>query len=146
MSQVNEALGAFDHGYNCAQSVFAAYAPTLGMDEQTAARVAAAFGGGIARTGGICGALSGALMVIGLRHGATSPEDQVAKQHCYEVAQELIRRFNQEQGATCCRDILGLDFGTPEGQAAAKARDVHHTVCPGCVRTAARLLDELLNR
>ena len=67
MSKAEVAVDCFEEGFNCSQAVVSAFAPELGLDRETALRVAAAFGGGMGRTGETCGAVSGALMVIGMQ-------------------------------------------------------------------------------
>ena len=95
------------------------------MDQEAALRVAAAFGGGLARSGGPCGAMSGALMVIGLQHGMVSADAPQAKEHTYKIAQEFVERFRSANGAVDCRELLGHDMSTPEGRQAIKAGKIY---------------------
>lgn len=134
-------LELFGAGYNCAQATFAALAERFGLDEGQALRIAAAFGGGIARSGDICGALSGALMALGLNRGSveTSPE---IKDAMYQRAKALIAAFSESCGATNCRDLLGFDLSTPEGAALAATRNTHKTICENLVKTAIALAAE----
>jgi C_GCAxxG_C_C family probable redox protein len=141
-SRVDVAVSRFSEGFSCSQSVLAAFAPELGLDANAALRVSAAFGGGMGRTGGICGAVTGALMVLGLRYGPTVA-DKVAKELTYEQAREFIARFEARQGATTCADLLGVNIGTPEGQAAAREANLFRTTCPGLVTSAAAILEEM---
>ena len=135
------AVELFSAGYNCAQAAFVATAPEFGMDEASAIKVSAAFGGGIARSGNICGALSGALMALGLKRAPveTSPEIKAA---VYARAQKLIAAFSERCGAVDCRDLSGCDLSTPEGAARFASRNVHKTVCENLVRTAIALVAE----
>jgi len=134
-------LELFNAGYNCAQACFVAVAPELGMSEVEAIKVCAGFGGGIARTGNTCGALSGALMALGLKRAGveTSPE---IKNGFYLRSQALISAFTQKCGAVNCRDLLGCDLSTPEGSAEALSRNVHKTICVNLVKTAIALVAE----
>ncbi len=68
--KAERAAELFQKGYNCSQSVIGAYAEELGVPEETALRMAAGFGGGIGRCGEACGALTGGVMVVGLRTGS----------------------------------------------------------------------------
>jgi len=140
----NRGLELFNSGYNCAQACFAAVAPDLGMSELEAIKVAAAFGGGIARTGNTCGALSGALMALGLkRAGAeTSPE---IKNAFYLRSQALVNAFTQKCGAVNCRDLLGCHIGAPEGMKQAQEQNLFKTVCPKLVAEASQILSEMLD-
>ena len=132
----------FSDGFSCSQSVLAAFAPKLGLDVDAALRVSAAFGGGMGRTGGTCGAVTGALMVLGLRYGS-SVADKVAKEITYAQARDFIARFEARHGATACADLLGVNIGTPEGQAAARETNLFKTVCPELVASAAAILEEM---
>ena len=89
----------FRDGNNCAQSVFGAFAGEFGMDGDTALRVSCALGGGVGRMREVCGAVSGAAMVIGMRLG---PD----KTRVYPVVQEFGRRFREACGSIVCRELL----------------------------------------
>lgn len=130
----------FRTGYNCAQSTFAALAPRYGLSEADALRTTSAFGGGIARTGGICGALSGVLMALSLKRGVpeTSPE---IKNAIYDSARNLIDAFVETWGSANCAELTGCDPATEEGRAAAAARNVHDTLCTRFIASAIELLD-----
>jgi len=143
MSTVDDALTIFNQGYNCAQAVLMACGPELGMERETCTRVAAAFGAGIARTGETCGAVTGALMVLGLQHWDITRTDAEAKAALYQRAQEFLAQFTKQHHSVLCRDLLGCDLSTPEGAALARERDFHHTLCPRFVQAAVELLAEL---
>lgn len=140
-----EALAAalFEQGFTCGQAVLAAHAARLGLERDAALRAACAFGGGVARTGGTCGAVNGALVAIGLAHGRTRVEDLAAREKTYEATRAFLDRFRAEHGALACRDLLGVDIGTPEGHQAAQDAGLFRTRCPGFVRGAARLVGTL---
>jgi C_GCAxxG_C_C family probable redox protein len=91
-----------------------------------------------------CGAVTGALMAIGLHAGTVDAADREGKDRCYRLAHLFIERFTARHASVNCSELLGLDLGTPDGFAAAMARDIHHNVCPAFVRSAAELLEELL--
>jgi C_GCAxxG_C_C family probable redox protein len=140
----DKAARLFDSGFNCAQSVFLAFAPELGMDEKTAARVACPFGAGMGRRARTCGAVSGALLALGLRFGMTSCSDQEAKEKTYELTRDFIAAFEKRHGALDCSALLGCDIGTPEGLAEMRDKGLHGTVCAGLVRSAAEMAERLL--
>jgi C_GCAxxG_C_C family probable redox protein len=141
-NRINLALSSFGEGFNCSQSVLAAFAPDLGLDADAALRVSAAFGGGMGRTGGTCGAVTGALMVLGLRHGSAIA-DKAAKELTYAQARDFIARFEARHDATSCADLLGVNIGTPEGHSAARDAQLFKTVCPALVASAAAILQEM---
>ena len=106
------ANGRFARGFNCAQSIFSAFAERFGVSSELALRLSAPFGAGLARQGEVCGALSGALMILGLQYGRDRPND---KEDIYQLAHEFIYQFQQRHGAILCRELLGHDISTPEG-------------------------------
>jgi C_GCAxxG_C_C family probable redox protein len=138
------AAARMEQGFNCAQAVLGAFAADFGLDQDTAMRLASPFGGGMGRTAGTCGAVSGALMVLGLKHGMSRPEDTQAKERAYALAAELIRRFEDRRGTVVCRELLGRDISTPDGLAGARQEGLFASTCPVFVRTAAELVAALL--
>ena len=135
------AAARFDQGFNCAQAVFSAFATQLGLEEKAALKLASPFGGGVARRGSICGAVSGALMAFGLVHGAETP---AGKEEIYRRSQELLRRFEEKHGSILCRDLIGCDLSTPAGRQEAAEKGVSRSICPGLVREAAGIAREML--
>jgi C_GCAxxG_C_C family probable redox protein len=141
-SRTDLALARFSEGFSCSQSVLAAFAPDLGLDADAALRVSAAFGGGMGRLGHTCGAVTGALMALGLKDGATVP-DPAAKERTYALTREFIARFEARHGATACADLLGVNIGTPEGQVAEREANLFKMTCPGLVASAVAILQEM---
>jgi len=144
LAVVGRAEALFREGFNCSQSVLMAFAPGLGMHETQAALVASAFGGGMARHGSTCGAVTGALMAIGLHAGYTSAEDNPTKDALYARAQVLMARFEARHGATACRQLTGANLLDLVERQAAADRGTFTTLCPQLVRTAAMLVAEAL--
>lgn len=128
-------------GFNCAQSVFAAFAEQSGVTPEFALRLAAPFGGGMGRKGEACGALTGALMVLGLRYGNDQPE---GKEEIYRITREFIAGFEQRHGTIVCRQLLGQDISTPEGLQAARDANLFSTTCPALVEATAKALHAFL--
>ena len=143
MSKIDDARACFAQGYSCSQSVAATFAADFGVDQATMLRIAGPFGGGVARTGGACGALGGALMILGLKYASAQP-DPTAKERTYQIAREFVEEFRARNGATDCRDLLGRDIGTPEGRQAIRESGVSKAVCPRLVESAVEMLEELL--
>ncbi len=138
---IEHAAARFAEGFNCAQAVFSAFAPALGLDETTALRIASPLGGGIGRSGNVCGAVTGALMALGLGRGASTPE---GKEPTYLIAKEFIRRFQEKHGTILCNALTGYDISTPEGIAAARESGRFKEVCPFVVRDAAQIAAAML--
>ena len=134
----------FEKGFNCSQSVCAAYAEQFGCAQATALRLAAGFGGGMGRLAGICGAVSGAYMVLGLKYGAVAAADKDGKENTYAQVREFARRFAERHGSVVCKDLLGYDISTPEGLQAVKAHNLFKTRCAQLVRDAAEMLEAMV--
>ena len=144
MSNVERATITFRDGFNCSQAVFAALAPGLGLDRETALRVAGPFGGGTARMGLICGAASGGLMALGLKYSQTRAEDKEAKERMYALAREFMERFKARNGAVLCRELLGYQVGIPEQLQIAKDKGLFDSLCPGLVVAAVEIAEQFL--
>ena len=100
----------FHEGYNCSQAVFAAFSDVTGIDEKTALKVSSSFGGGMGRMREVCGAVSGAAMVLGSVASATQGDDKESKAKNYELVREFAERFKERHGGTIvCRELLKLD-------------------------------------
>lgn len=135
--KATEALACFSTTFNCAQAVFSTFAPDLGLDRECALKAATAFGGGLAGTGATCGAVTGALMAIGLARGMIRPEDTDAKEETYRLTRVFMERFKALHFTTLCRELLGCDLSTPEGMAFLKENNLKEKLCAGFVRDAA---------
>lgn len=141
MSKVETAVARFEEGCSCAQAVFSAYAEGLGMDRPTAMKVSAGFGGGMGRLAETCGAVTGAFMALGLKHGG---EEAEAREKAYQLVQEFAARFKQRYGSLVCKELIACDIGTPEGLQTMKDKKLRSGVCTGLVRSAAEIVESLL--
>ena len=142
-SPIKIARDRFAQGFNCSQAVFSAYATQSGLSDEMALRLASPLGGGIARQGQVCGALTGALMALGLQHGNATPE---GKDETYRMAEGFLRRFKDQHGSILCRDLIGYDISTTEGLQAARANKVFDRICPALVEETAKSLAEFKNK
>jgi C_GCAxxG_C_C family probable redox protein len=104
----------WDEGYYCAESVLLAVAADLGVVSPLVPRIASGFCSGLARTGGMCGAVGGAIMGIGLGTGRDAPSDDL--EECYALTTQLLAQFAGRFGATACPELLGCDVRTAEGR------------------------------
>lgn len=144
MATVEQASEYFAAGLSCAQSVFSAFAPGLGLDAQTALRIAGAFGGGMGRMGEVCGAVTGAFMALGLKYGSIDSTDKEARDAVYSRVQEFTARFRARNGQVRCSALLGIDMSDPQARDEARARGAFDTQCSKYVCDAAEILRELL--
>jgi C_GCAxxG_C_C family probable redox protein len=142
MSKTEMAVEKLKNGLNCSQSVLSAYGPALGLDEETCIRIAAPFGGGIGHVQEVCGAVSGAAMAIGLKHGEGT-EQRDKRDRIIEITQEFIKEFKKQKGTILCRDLLGCDISTKEGLMHAREKNAF-SVCADYVRLASELLEKML--
>jgi C_GCAxxG_C_C family probable redox protein len=140
----NKAVERFAEGFNCAQAMLLACSTPAEIDPAAAAKLAAGLGGGLGRQGNVCGAVTGAILVLGLRYGAAQADDKAAKENTYRLVREFTARFQAQHGSILCRELLGCDIGTPDGLAQAKERGLFGTRCPMLVRTAAEILEQML--
>ncbi|MBN2205815.1 MAG: C_GCAxxG_C_C family protein [Candidatus Aminicenantes bacterium] len=144
MARVERAAALFKEGFSCSQAVFAAFAEHGGLTRAQALRIAQPFGGGLSHRGELCGAVAGGLLAIGLKHGRTRAEDLAARDRTYAIVNAFMDRFRSLHGELSCPGLLGLQIGTPEGLAEARARRLFETRCAGYVESAAALVEELL--
>ena len=138
-------------GFNCSQAVFSTLAEPLGLDRSTALKIASPFGGGIGRTGETCGAVTGALMALGLQLGFneldTDAEDRrSAKERVYALAREFMHRFQERHGALACKALIGIDLSTPAGLQKAREQAVFKTKCTQFITGAIEIAYEMLTK
>jgi C_GCAxxG_C_C family probable redox protein len=135
------AVTRFSQNFNCSQSVFVSFAHQLGLDESQALKLSSPFGGGVARRGQTCGAVTGALMALGLARGADTP---AGKEDAYRLGQEFLQRFESKHATILCRELLGCDISTPEGRQQAREQGVFTALCPLFVHDAAEIAQAML--
>lgn len=146
--RVEKAVGYFMSGFNCSQSVVAAFADLYGFTEEQALRMSASFGAGIGRMRMTCGAACGLFLLAGLETGAVKGEDRAGKSYNYKVVQELARRFKEQTGSLVCAELLGLGPNARRDDPQAGERNVAYYAkrpCPKMIETAARLFVQFLN-
>ncbi len=134
-----------EHRLNCAQSVLSVFSQEAGLDAVTALRVAAPFGGGMARSGNTCGAVTGAYMALGLAQKLSLDNPREGLDKTYQLARKLNEEFKALHGTLVCRELIGCDLSTPEGMAEAREKKVFASICPNLVGDAARIVESLLN-
>ena len=136
----------FMQGFNCSQSVAAAFADVYGYTEEQMLRVSAGFGGGIGRLRLSCGAFNAMALLAGLDCGSVTPGDREGKSNNYKVVQQLAERFREEHGSLICSELLRLKKGAPLTYEASERTTEYYKTRP-CVRqiiSAARIYAEYL--
>ncbi|PWI49364.1 hypothetical protein CEE45_02180 [Candidatus Heimdallarchaeota archaeon B3_Heim] len=143
MSRVEHAVNLFKERDNCSQAVLATYANQYGIGKKTALKIAEVFSGGIARRGNICGALSGALMVIGLRYGGKNDTNSTPLRSAHDIADKVLKKFEDQYGTVYCKELIQFDLTTPENRKLAHDKKVFHN-CPKFVASTVEILEEVL--
>ena len=136
MTHVEEAVQLFEKGYRCSQAVFAAFSSDFGVPKEDALKIGACFGSGM-RKGEVCGACTGALMVLGLKYG----ED---KDKSDEVCNKFLDEFKNANGSYICRDLLGCDISTEKGVKFARENNLFKEFCPEMVESACEIVEKLI--
>jgi len=145
MDRVETAQQSFKDGNSCSQSVFSAYAQEYGLDNDLALKISSAFSGGMGSMGLTCGAVTGAFMVIGLKHGRVNPKDSHARDRTNEKIQRFTELFKQRNDNKIkCSDLLGCDWSDEKQIALLKEKGVLERVCTKCVKDAVEIIEEIL--
>lgn len=145
MNRADRAEELFRSGYNCSQSVFAAFADVTGMSVEEAAKIASPFGAGFGKLREVCGAVSGMTLLAGYLEGYDDPKDAESKKALYALIQKMCAEFEAEQGSLICRDILGLKPGEDLAEPAVRTEEYYRSrPCIGACRTAAAIAEKYL--
>jgi C_GCAxxG_C_C family probable redox protein len=141
------ALATFANSYTCSQAVFSVFAPDYGISKDLSLRLAGPLGAGIARRQETCGAVTGALLALGLKYGKGENGTDEDKKIAYAVSQDFIKDFEAKFGSIVCLHLLDNNcMETPEGAAAITREDMFNTRCPKYVEYAVQKAEELLKR
>ncbi len=126
---------------SCSQAIFATYGEYLSsgkLDYDTCMKIASGFSGGIAGTGSVCGALTGAIMALGLKYGGSEREGNIN-----ELATKLLNEFKLRHGTVICRELIGMDIITEENLQKAFKNGAFDN-CPIYINDVSELLEELI--
>lgn len=132
MTYVEKANQNHEKGYNCAQSVFCAFADLLGLDEETAYRISEGFGSGMGGRLETCGALTGAYMVLSMKNSDGKLGSKATRMDTYKLIKQLTSEFEGKNGSALCKELKGVTTGKILRS------------CPGCVEDAARMTAKML--
>lgn len=131
-TRVEKTIERHNKGYNCAQAVACTYCDLVGMDEESMFKATEALGLGMGGMEGTCGAVTAACVIAGAKNSTVEMGGPGSKGATYKISKEIVRRFKEESGSVICKELKGVETGTP-----AKA-------CPDCVKDAARILEEVV--
>jgi C_GCAxxG_C_C family probable redox protein len=138
------AYSTFMDGFSCSQAVLSSFPEEFGIDKRSAWKISGGFGSGISKTGNICGAVPGAIMVIGLKYGKAAPKDNAARDKPHALVQQFLGKFTRRNGSVNCTELLGFNLGNPEEYAQARDRKLFVTKCPALVRDAVEILERIV--
>ncbi|HHH72528.1 MAG TPA: C_GCAxxG_C_C family protein [Sulfuricurvum sp.] len=144
MDKKAKAVESFAQGHLCSQSILAAFCDELGLERETALKLSQGFGGGFARSGETCGAVTGALMVLGLKYGTAQKGETQEKAATYAKVNAFLEQFKARHGSITCRELLCCDISTQEGHDQAQNDGHFATVCPKLVTNAVEILESLI--
>ena len=144
MSRIEEAASYFKGNYNCTQAVLKSFSNQFGLDKDKASKIATGFGGGMGGLGRTCGAVTGAYMVIGLKHGMGLDEDIEAKGKTAQLVREFTNRFEKKNGSVICKELLESDTNIPEDRENCDEDELVDKRCLHYVKNTIEILEELL--
>ena len=141
----DEAVAMMVAGFNCAQSVLGVFCRELKFDRETAMKLATGFGAGLARRQEVCGAVTGGIMAIGLKHGRGADDGKPEAEHTYLLVGKLMERFAAAHGSCLCRVLLdGCDLQSESGRVYFNENKLAEKICRPCVADAVRILENIL--
>ncbi|SFH14737.1 C_GCAxxG_C_C family probable redox protein [Desulfotomaculum arcticum] len=143
MNDSNKAIMMVKNGLQCSQAVLANLGEQLDVERKQALRLASGFGGGIALQGDICGAVSGAIMAIGLKHGYDEGPNVNARDKVYFLAQELIQRIKAKHGCYTCRGLTGMEMRRPESLKLFHEQGIPEKICFSVIRDSVEITEEI---
>ncbi|MEI7597642.1 MAG: C-GCAxxG-C-C family protein [Bacteroidota bacterium] len=135
-----------ESGYNCCQSVLAAYGEDFGLDIHLSLKLAKNFGSGCVYRGEICGAVSAALMIYGLKYGSDLPNDELSSEIVYNYSRDHIKEFEKIHSSINCKDLLGLNVGFPEDLEKINEQKLFKWKCPVFIEDSVKILENNLNK
>lgn len=131
-TKAEQAIAFHDQGYNCAQAVACTYCDLVGVDEETMFKMTEALGLGMGGMEGTCGAITGACVLAGMKNSTGNLEKPNSKGASYKLSRQIVEEFKNQNGATQCRELKGVDTGKVL------------RACPDCIRDAARIAESVL--
>jgi C_GCAxxG_C_C family probable redox protein len=145
MTRAEKAVEIYKQRFNCSQALFTAFRQAEQIDEVTALKLSTVFGAGMARTGNTCGAVSGALMAISMKHGRGDVAAVAAKDKTYQLGQRFMDEFARRNGSCACAELLGMNIRDPANMAKAVEMKLFETKCLDLVRSAGEILETLID-
>jgi C_GCAxxG_C_C family probable redox protein len=145
LTKAEKAKKQFAKGFSCAPAVFSTYSEQFGLEKELALKIACGFGGGIGRMGKTCGAVTGAVMVIGLKHGQADVADEKSRQETHKLVKKFIDKFTALHGSIECRQLIGYDLSDSAELKLARESGVFQKKCASFVYDSACILEDILH-
>jgi len=142
MNDPEKTVELFANGRNCSQAMLTVFGEPYGLNSEMAMKLGRTLGGGIGHMARTCGAVTAAVLVLGLAR--ENQDEGEARKISFSRAQELFRRFETLHGTSECKNLLGADMSTEEGMTRIQQQQLVRNLCPAFVRDAAAILEELL--
>jgi len=145
MTKSENATLWFADSFNCSQAVLASFGQDYGLTEDQCLKIGCAFGGGMARRQMTCGAVSGALMALGLHYGRAADDQYAKTARTYDKSNEFINEFKKLHGSITCRGLLqGLDMNDPTDMAMIRELNLYQTVCTKYVQDSVEITERVI--
>jgi C_GCAxxG_C_C family probable redox protein len=136
-------LNSFEEGFNCSQVVLSSVSTELGIDDITAKKISACFGNGMF-CGSTCGAVTGALMAIGLKYGHSIPNTPEISNENIAKLKEFKEKFSNKYNSVICKELLGYDISDPEDKEKIMQKQLLTTFCPKLVSNVISILKDII--
>jgi C_GCAxxG_C_C family probable redox protein len=137
---IDKALTHFKEGYACSETILLSFADSNNIKSEIIPKIASGFGGGIARTGSVCGALTGAIMAIGLKYGRSNANDKEAYELCLKKSSKCCKKFEKEFGSIFCFDLIDCDLSTSKGRHNYRKWGLKEEKCSNYVKRAMEIV------
>lgn len=128
---IEKATQKHKQGYNCCQAVACAFSEMLGLDEDMIFRMAEGFGAGMGSMQGTCGAVTGAVILAGLKN-SSGMENTTTKGQTYQLSKEIVSEFEKKNGSSICKDLKGLESNQMLRS------------CSGCIEDAVVIAEKVI--
>ncbi len=142
--EAENGVECFKDSFNCAQAVFSSHCERFGIQKENAYKIAGGFGGGMGHTGEACGAVTGAIMLIGLRYGKYKKEDMESKGVTYRKVQEFTEEFKKIHGSIKCNNLTKYNLGIESEFIKARDAGVFSNICPLFVKSSVEIVEKYL--
>ncbi|HEX2919885.1 MAG TPA: C-GCAxxG-C-C family protein [Bacteroidales bacterium] len=147
MEKKEKALKYFRDHFNCSQSVFTVFGTEYGLTENQCLKASCAFGGGMGRQQNVCGAVTGAMMALGIKYGKAMGDTEEKKKETYNYTKELFAEFIKLNGTVNCRELLkGYNMNDPDDHKKIVSLKLFDTYCEKYVVDAVEITEKIINK